>query len=103
MTALELWCLAMIGLVFEALLAYVVVLLGLLREKTCQVQSLYLINLSVVCQTILEGEKQQLRGGGKGGGREKKYWRLELILFSWVILSLQHLNYGFVTGYFLKI
>ena len=40
MTALELWCLAMIGLVFEALLAYVLVLLGLLREKTCQVQSI---------------------------------------------------------------
>ena len=38
MTALELWCLAMIGLVFEALLAYVLVLLGLFREKTCQVQ-----------------------------------------------------------------
>ena len=40
MTALELWCLAMIGLVFEALLAYVVVLLGLFRERTCQVQTI---------------------------------------------------------------
>ena len=55
MTALELWCLAMIGLVFEALLAYVVVLLGLFREKTCQVQSIsdQLVN------SFFEGEQQQ--------------------------------------------
>ena len=37
MTALETWCLAMIGLVFEALLAYVVVLFWLFREKALQV------------------------------------------------------------------
>ena len=37
MTALESWCLAMIGLVFEALLAYVVVLLELFKRKTYQV------------------------------------------------------------------
>ena len=37
MTALETWCLAMIGLVFESLLAYVVILLSLFRGKTYQV------------------------------------------------------------------
>ena len=37
MTALESWCLAMIGLVFQSLLAYVVLLLCLFREKACQV------------------------------------------------------------------
>ena len=37
MTALETWCLAMIGLVFEALLAYVIVLVGLFRENALQV------------------------------------------------------------------
>merc|ERR1712012_1262115 len=37
MTALESWCLAMIGLVFEALLAYVLVLLELFKRKTYQV------------------------------------------------------------------
>ena len=36
MTALETWCLAMIGLVFEALLAYVVVLFWLFRERALQ-------------------------------------------------------------------
>ena len=38
MTALECWCLAMIGLVFESLLAYVIVLLCLFREKEGQVE-----------------------------------------------------------------
>ena len=38
MTALETWCLAMIGLVFEALLAYVVVLFWLSRENALQVK-----------------------------------------------------------------
>ena len=37
MTALETWCLAMIGLVFEALLAYVIVLVALFRENALQV------------------------------------------------------------------
>ena len=37
MTALETWCLAMIGLVFEALLAYVIVLFWLFRENALQV------------------------------------------------------------------
>ena len=41
MTALESWCLAMIGLVFESLLAYVFVLLSLFREKSCQVKMIY--------------------------------------------------------------
>jgi hypothetical protein len=29
MTALEIWCLAMIGLVFQSLISYVVILVGL--------------------------------------------------------------------------
>ena len=39
MTALETWCLAMIGLVFEALLAYVVVLFWLFRERALQAKT----------------------------------------------------------------
>ena len=39
MTALESWCLAMIGLVFEALLAYVLVLLQLFKRRTKQVKT----------------------------------------------------------------
>ena len=42
MTALETWCLAMIGLVFEALLAYVVVLFWLFRERALQANKAYL-------------------------------------------------------------
>ena len=41
MTALESWCLAMIGLVFQSLLAYVFVLLSLFREKSCQVKMVH--------------------------------------------------------------
>ena len=41
MTALETWCLAMIGLVFEALLAYVVVLFWLFRERALQAKKAY--------------------------------------------------------------
>ena len=40
MTALETWCLAMIGLVFEALLAYVVVLFWLFRERALQAKKI---------------------------------------------------------------
>ena len=39
MTALESWCLAMIGLVFEALLAYVLVILQLFKRRTKQVKT----------------------------------------------------------------
>jgi hypothetical protein len=37
MTALETWCLAMIGLVFQALLAYVAILALLCRSSKTQV------------------------------------------------------------------
>ena len=87
MTALESWCLGMIGLVFESLLGYVVLLFCLFRGKRSQVQiisfhgktwialksSPWFFLQQVISPMIPEEETEQ-----------KRNWKLELFLFSWV-------------------
>ena len=53
MTALETWCLAMIGLVFEALLAYVVVLFWLFRERALQAKKLIFRKIKIDLLSLL--------------------------------------------------
>ena len=88
MTALETWCLAMIGLVFESLLGYVVILCYLFREKRSQVQMISFhgkIGTTLKChprflsEQVVPEEKK-----GEFELEEKRNWRLELLLFSWV-------------------
>ena len=87
MTALETWCLAMIGLVFESLLGYVVILCYLFREKRSQVQIISLHGdkngMALKCCPDFLSE-QVVPEEGKGELEEKRNWRLELLLFSWV-------------------
>ena len=76
MTALESWCLAMIGLVFQSLLAYVFVLLSLFREKSCQEKMIS--HFVFLFQVSPEKEKHV---------EAKRNLRLELVLFAWVICN----------------
>ena len=85
MTALESWCLAMIGLVFESLLAYVIVLLCLFKAKACQVPitSKFIFSFQghhadISCFQVSPEKENHVPEG-------KRSWRLELFLFSWVM------------------
>ena len=75
MTALETWCLMMIGLVFQALLCYVIILFSLCRSTRTKVRPL---GGTLASQVNSEGEK---------GSAERRDWMLETILFSWVLLT----------------
>ena len=57
MTALETWCLAMIGLVFEALLAYVVVLFWLFRERALQAKTRIFRKIKTDLLSLLSHDK----------------------------------------------
>ena len=57
MTALETWCLAMIGLVFEALLAYVVVLFWLFRERALQAKTRFFRKIKIDNASLLSHDK----------------------------------------------
>ena len=94
MTALESWCLAMIALVFEALLAYVLVLLQLFKRRTKQVKtsctyiaSSFQPNIHLKIIFICLNPFSQVNDSEDAEGREEeRNWKIELILFSWVII-----------------
>ena len=76
---------AMIGLVFESLLAYVIVLLCLFKAKACQVPitSKFIFSFQghhadISCFQVSPEKENHVPEG-------KRSWRLELFLFSWVM------------------
>ena len=104
MTALESWCLAMIGLVFEALLAYVLVLLQLFKRRTKQVKTscdfytlLLVFNqtLTEVYLNLFEPFSQVNDSEDAEGREEERNWKIELILFSWVIIVINPVRFEY--------